>query len=88
MTNSVIEYVAMGKTYWKGAVLPSALYGSEVIDMKGEEIDKLQKSGNTAIRRILRAPKWTAQAAIRGEVGISNMKSRIARSRILYLKEG
>ena len=74
----------MGKTYWKGVVLPSALYGVE--DMKGEEIDKLHKAENTAMRRILRAPKWAAQAAIRGEIGISNMKSRIARSRLVYLR--
>ena len=53
--------------------------------MKGEEIDKLQKAENTAIR-ILRAQKWAAQAAIRGEIGMSNMKSRIARSRVLYLR--
>ena len=90
MTNSVIEKschrVMMGKTYWKGVVLPSALYGTEVIDMKGEEIDKLQKAENTAMRRMLRAPKWAAQAAIRGEIGISNMKSKIARSRLLYLR--
>ena len=90
MTNSVIEKschrVMMGKTYWKGVVLPSALYGAEVIDMKAEEIDKLQKAENTAMRRILKAPKWTAQAAIRGEIGISNMEARIARSRLLYLR--
>ena len=90
MTNSVIEKschrVMMGKTYWKGVVLPSALYGAEVIDMKAEEIDKLQKAENTAMRRILKAPKWTAQAAIRGEIGISNMKARIARIRLLYLR--
>ena len=30
--------------------------------------------------------KVAAQAAIRGEIGISNMKSRIARSRLLYLR--
>ena len=79
-------FVMLGKTYWKGMVLPSALHGAEVIDMKGEEIDKLQKAENTAMRRNLRAPKWAAQAAIRGEIGISNMKSRIARSRLLYLR--
>ena len=49
MTNFVIEKschrVMMGKTYWKGVVLPSALYREE--DMKGEEIDKLQKAENT-----------------------------------------
>ena len=55
--------------------------------MKGEEIDKLQKAENTAMRRMLRAPKWDAQAAIRGEIGISNMKTRIARSRLLYLRK-
>ena len=38
------------------------------------------------MRRILKAPKWTAQAVIRGEIGISNMKARIARSRLLYLR--
>ena len=89
MTNSVIEKschrVMMGKTYWNGVVLPSALYGAEVIDMKGEEIDKLQKANNTAMRRILKAPKCAAQSAIR-EIGISNVKSRIARSRLLYLR--
>ena len=34
----------------------------------------------------LKAPEWIAQAAIRGEIGISNMKARIARSRLLYLR--
>ena len=66
----------MGKSYWKGVVLPSALYGAEVIYMKGEEIDILQKSENNALRRILRPSKCAAQAAIRGEIGISNMKSK------------
>ena len=42
MINSVIKKkschrVMMGKTYWKGVVLPSAMYGEEVIDMKGEK---------------------------------------------------
>ena len=62
------------------------MYGAEVIDMKGEEMDKLQKAENTSMRRILRAQKGAAQAAIRGEIGISNMMSRIARSRLLYLR--
>ena len=90
MTNSVIEEnchrVMIVKTYWKGVVLPSALYRAKLIDMKGEEIDKFQKAENTSMKRILRAPKWAGQAAIRGEIGISSMKSRIARSRLLYLR--
>ena len=66
-------------------VLPCAVYEAEVIDMKVEEIVKLQKAENTAMRRILKSPKWAAPA-IRGEIGISNMKARIARSRLLYLR--
>ena len=81
--NRVMMGKHIGKEWY---ILPSALYGAEVIDMKAEEIDKLQKAENTAMRRILKAPKWTAQAAIRGEIGISNMKVRIARSRLLYLR--
>ena len=77
MTKSVIEKschrVIMGKHIGNArVVLPSALYGAEVIDMKGEEIDKLQKAENTAMRRILRTSKGAAQAAIRGEIGIRN----------------
>ena len=82
MTNSC-HRVMMGKTYWKGVVLRSVLFGGEVIDIIVQKIDKLQKAENTAMRRILRAPLWAAQAAMRGEIGISNMKLRIARSRLL-----
>ena len=64
---------------------PSALYGAKVIDMR-EEIYKLQIAENTAMRRLLRTPKGVAQAAIRGEIGICNMKARITRSRLLYLR--
>ena len=31
------------------------------MDMKREDMDKLQKTENTAMRRILKAPKWAAQ---------------------------
>ena len=74
----------MWKTYWKGVVLPSALHGAEVIDMKGEETDKLQKAENTAMRRILKVPKCAAHAAIRGEIEMSNTRARISRNRLLY----
>ena len=46
MTYSVIEKschrVKMGKTYWKSVVLPSVLFGMEVIDLREEDIVKLQ----------------------------------------------
>ena len=61
MTNSVIEKschrVLMGKTNRKGVVPPSVLCVEEVIDMKGEDIDRLQKAENTDMIRIQKAPK-------------------------------
>ena len=47
----------MLKIYGKGVVLQSSLYGAEIIDMKGEEIGNLQKTWNTAMRNIFKAPK-------------------------------
>ena len=85
MTNSVIEKychrVMMGKTYWKGVVLPiksSVRSRSNRHERKrNRQIKKKKKkTESTAMRRILRAPKWAAQAVIRGEIGISNMKSK------------
>ena len=70
MTNSVIEKschrVMMGKTYWKGVVLPSALYGAEVIDMKGEEIDKLQKSREKCNEKNLESTKVGCTSSNKG----------------------
>ena len=56
----------MRKTYWKGVMRPSALYVEQNLEVIGEDIDKLQKADNRAQRRILKAPKWVVQAAIRG----------------------
>ena len=51
-----------------------------------KEIDKLQKAENTAMRRILMAPKWVSQAAaVRGEIGISNTKN-IKEQTVMYEK--
>ena len=52
---------------WCYQALCTVQYGAEVIDMR-EEIDKLQKAENIAMRRILKAPKYTAPSAIRGEI--------------------
>ena len=67
-------------------VLPSVLFGMEVVDFREEDIEKLQKQENAAMRRILRAPKYAAVAGIRGELGMGTMKSRIVRARLQYLR--
>ena len=63
MTNSVIWKVAKEsrrKTYWLGVLLPSVLYGANVMDMKWEDIENNSESN-----------EWAAQAAISGEIGVT-----------------
>ena len=86
MTNSVIEKschrVMMGKTYWKGVVLPKVLFAAEAVNLKEEDVVKLQRAENGVLRRILKAPRYATLAGMRGEVGIGSMKGRIVRSSI------
>ena len=90
LTYSVIEKschrVIIGKAYWKGVVLPSVLYGAEVMEMRESDLQGLQRTENGALRRMLGAPRYATIAAMRGEVGIGTMRSRIARGRIQYLR--
>lgn len=90
MVNSVIEKschrVLIGKTYWKGVVLPKVLFGAEAVNIRELEIEKLQRAENGTMRRILRAPRYATIAAMRGEIGMGTMKSRIVRGRLQYLR--
>ena len=61
-------------------VLPSALYGTEVIDTKGEEIDKLQITENTAMRIILKNTKG-------GRTGSNKRKDRNKQHEVEHSKE-
>ena len=76
----------IGKTYWKGLVLPNILYGTDVMGMRCDDIKKLQTLDNTAYRFILKVPKYTAIEFLRGEVGASAALSRDMKNKILFLR--
>ena len=90
MTYSIIakscNKVIIGKAYWKGVVLPAILYGAAILDMNENEIRKLQRIENGVARRILGAPRYAAVGTLRGEIGMSEMKTRIIGGRIQYMK--
>ena len=90
MAYSVMEKschkVVIGKVYWKSIVLPSVLFAMEVIDLREEDIEKMQRQENAMMRRMLRAPKYATKVGMRGEIGIGTMKSRVVRGRIQYLR--
>ena len=89
MTYSVISRctnrMLIGKTYWKCVALPAILYGSNVIEWKVNEIEKLQVIQNQVCRKMLNAPKCATNSAIRSEVGMSTMSNRIIQGRLNYI---
>ena len=76
--------VMVGKSFWKGVAIPRILYGAEVVGMRVQDIEVIQRQENAAMRRMLGANRGVAIAGMRGEVGISDMKSRIGRCKMQY----
>ena len=90
LTYSAVEksyhQVIVGKAHWMGVVLPSVSYGAEVIDLREANLRVLQKVENEAMGKILRAPGYAPIVAIRGEIGMGTMKSRVVRGRHQYTR--
>ena len=63
--------------------LPAILYGTSVIPIPDCEIKRLQQIENGVGWKILGAPKYATVATIRGEIGMSEMRSRIAGARLI-----
>ena len=76
----------IGKTYWKGLVLPNVLYGSEIIVFTKGELNRLQICDNQAYRHILKVPAYAAVQFLRGEVGASSAESRDIKNKLLFYK--
>ena len=88
-THSIINRscnrMLIGKTFWKNVAIPAILYGSGVIAWNQKEIQQLQTIQNAVCRKILNAPKYATISSMRGEIGISMMKSRLVQGRIGYI---
>ena len=76
----------IGKTYWKNIVMPSILYGSEVMLYTDTETKRLQTAENRAWRYILQAPGHATNASLRSEIGASSQKYRDMKSKLLFAK--
>ena len=78
--------VLRGKIYWKNIALPAILYGTSVITIPDCDIKRLHQIENGVRRKILGAPKYATIAIIKGEIGKSEMRSRIVVARLRYVK--
>ena len=90
ITYSVIERscnkLLIGKTFWKSIVLPSVLYGTNIINLTEDNINELQKIENSVYRSILGAAHYSPNVTLRGEIGASLVKKRVINGRINYIK--
>ena len=80
------QRLLIGKTFWKSVAIPAILYGSSIISFTDSEIKQLQRIENKVYRSILGAPMYAPNCSLRGEIGASEMKTRIMKGRLLYLK--
>ena len=76
----------IGKTYWKNIILPSILYGTNIINLSEDDIRELQTIEYGVYRSILNAPPYAPNTTLRGEIGASLMKKRIMNGRLNYMK--
>ena len=76
----------IGKTFWKSIVLPSILYGTNIIYLTEDNINELQKIENSVYRSILGAAHYSPNVTLRGEIGASLVKKRVINGRINYIK--
>ena len=90
LTYSVIaksyNKMRMGKTFWKGVVLSSVLYGAGLMNTTAKELNRLQVVENGVYRKILGARRFTALEALRGDIGSSLMETRFIKSRFMLIK--
>ena len=74
------------KTLWKCIVLPSVLYGTNIINLTEDNINKLPKIENSVYRSILGATQYPLNVTLREEIDASLVKKRVIHGSIHYLK--
>ena len=67
-------------------VLPSVLYGTNIINLTEDNIKELQKIENSVYKSIMGAAHYSPNVTLRGEIGASLVKKRVINGRINYIK--
>ena len=76
--------ILIGKSYWKCAVLPSILHGTEAIYLSNNYLADPPIEENKALRYTVNARRKTTISALRGEFGISLQITRDMKSKRLF----
>ena len=90
MTYSIVarncNRLMVGKSYWKGLGLATVLNGAELLEFTEKDLSTLQTVENSVYRTILQVPTYTANSALRGEVGATSSKARDIKIKFLFVK--
>ena len=69
---------------WKSVAVPNTMYGMDVIAWNENELDKLEVCQNKVARMALNAPRYAAVEALRGDMGWSTFRERLAKAVLRY----
>ena len=78
------DKTSVGKAIWKLQMMPSIMYGKQVITLPKHVIRKLQTIENGVFRYLIGVAGYGAVAAIRGEVGASRVETRVMETILLF----
>ena len=76
----------VGKSLWKGMLMPSMLHCMGAIPLKKNEIRKIDNIQMKVYRAILEMPKRTAKEYLLGEIGSSDQWGRDRESKLMLAK--
>ena len=77
----------LGKTIWKGVVVPRVMYGLTGISVKKKHVESLDKWQGMVYRSLLRVQWNTPKEFYLQEIGSSSFSDRISKAKISFGKE-
>ena len=78
------DKTSVGKAIWKLQMMPSIMYGKQVITLPKHIIKKLQTIENGVFRYLIGVAGYGQVAALRGEVGASRVETRVMETILMF----
>ena len=80
------DITSVGKTLWKQQAVPGIMFGKQVITLNKNIRDKLQVIENNVYRRIIGVGPTTPVETLRGEIGASEVNTRVAETILMFVR--
>merc|ERR1712030_134337 len=71
---------------WKKQAVPGIMFGKQIITLNKNIREKLQKIENNVYRRIIGVAQSTPVEALRGEIGASEVNTRVAETILMFVR--